>query len=82
MVHKVLKSNLSEIEKIIEQIYTFYQNQEYGRIIYAGAVHLGELEFKMELNYILHLVGKKKDDFLIAGGKNHFLTQLRALKMT
>ena len=44
VVHKVLKSNLSEIEKIIEQIYIFFiKKSRYGRIIYAGAGTSGRI---------------------------------------
>ena len=77
VVHKVLKSNLSEIEKIIEQIYIFLSKSRYGRIIYAGAGTSGRIGVQdgVELHPTFGWP-KKRIDFLIAGGKKSFFNAI------
>ncbi len=77
LVHKVLKSNLTDIEQIIEKIYNILSKSSYGRIIYTGAGTSGRIGVQdgVEL-YPTFGWPRKRIDFLIAGGEKSILNAI------
>ena len=77
LVHKVLKSKLLDIEKIIEKIYYILSKSSNGRIIYTGAGTSGRIGVQdgVEL-YPTFGWPKKRIDFLIAGGEKSILNAI------